>query len=99
MSRYYYFSLINESLMATQKPQILADIDKRFLSAQQNGHKEKKMLLDGLTGLKISVQKENTITANHQPVVRKTESIAAGSGQIWKLACFSFSPSAVRNTR
>lgn len=42
MSRYYYFSLINESLMATQKPQILAGIDKRFLSAQQNGHKEKK---------------------------------------------------------
>lgn len=57
------------------------------------------MLLDGLTGLKISVQKQNTITANHQPVVRKTESIAAGSGQIGKLACFCFSPSAVRNTR
>lgn len=82
MSRYSYFSLINESLMATQKPQILAGIDKRFLSAQQNSHKEKKMLLDGLTGLKISVQKQNTITANHQPVVRKTESTAAGSGQI-----------------
>lgn len=82
MFRYYYFSLINESLKATQKPQILAGIDKRLLSAQQNGHKEKKMLLDGLTGLKISVQKQNTITANHQPVVRKTESMAADSGQV-----------------
>lgn len=68
--------------METQKPQILSGIDKRFVSAQQNGHKEKEMFLDNLTGLKISVQKQNTITANHQPVVRKTESIAAGSGQI-----------------